>query len=79
MPTERLQPGDVSEASARLTESAILVCEKCNAWTLHRFHEAQARIIEAAPYSRLMYRCDTCSKARQWGTWLGVLRRRGMA
>jgi hypothetical protein len=73
---ERLESSD---ASTRLTEYAVLVCEKCNAWMPHRFHEAQARIFGAESYSRLMYRCETCSRARQWGSWLGVLRRRGMA
>jgi hypothetical protein len=74
--SERLQPGDVTEASALLTEECVLMCEgACKTWTPHKYSTTTQRISTAvSTYVGLYFKC--CGCARLWGSWNGPLRRR---
>jgi len=62
-----------------INETPILSCEgTCSGVTAHEFSHLDLRYEfhpEDPPGLNLIYRCDTCSKARRWGciTWASAL------
>ena len=56
-----------------ITRYPVLECKgKCRAITPHEFSHLELEVEErlGAATVDLMYRCDTCNKARRWGSML---------